>query len=263
MKRLHARNASWAFIAVAVVLGAPPPAFGAATAIDHASLDVVSRLRDSVTVAQQRAAAIAAVPILVYAVATDQQTMLDMTAEELSFHTQPGEIVEVGQRYLKSGKIVSLRREGSGSLVHLPLGSPGVSIVIVGDAVYSVAVVEVQPRERSKILRGVVGVAKAVDLAEVTTLLAKLGGAVELRVGQERMMIGQAPAHATTVLVHAPLGAQREPVLAVLTPPPRHPIGAALMVLGAGIGLALLLRRRHTAVNGGFRPGPGAPAATR
>ena len=62
--------------------------------VDVAS-DAVVRLREAAVAVRGRAAAIAAVRSVGYAVATDQQTTLDMTADELSVHAQPGELVPV------------------------------------------------------------------------------------------------------------------------------------------------------------------------
>ncbi|MGZ3440503.1 MAG: hypothetical protein ACXVDD_13365 [Polyangia bacterium] len=266
MKRPHALMVLSGCIVAGVVVGARP-AFAAsagANSVDERAAGVIDCLREAGITAQRRADTIAAVPSLPYAVATDQQTMLDMTADELSFHAQPGEIVEVGQRWLRSGKLVSLRREGAGALVHLPLEQAGLHYVIAGDEIYAVAVLEVQPRDRDKTLRGVVGVARLVDVAGARAGIAKLGGAVEIRVGQDRLMVGVAPAGGTTTIVHPPLGAQKEPALAVILPASHRPIGAAMMLAGAGLGLLLLLRRRrHAADSGGYRPGPGTPAATR
>jgi hypothetical protein len=263
MKRPHALMILSGCVAVGVVLGVRP-AFSATNVVDDGVAGLVDSLRDAGISAQRRAEAIAAVPSLPYAVATDQQTMLDMTADELSFHAQSDEIVEVGQRYLRSGKIVSLRREGAGALLHLPLETAGLHYVVDGAWLYAVAVVDVDPRERAKSLRGVVAVARLVDIAAARAQIVKLGGAVEVRVGSQRAMIGTAPAGGTTTIVHPPLGAQVEPELAVIMPSSRRPIGAMVMIAGGGMGLVLLLRRRrHAADSGGYRPGPGTPAATR
>jgi hypothetical protein len=182
-----------------------------------------------------------------YAVATDQQTMLDMTADELSFHAQPGEIVEVGQQQLRTGKITSLRREGDGALVHLPIAAPGLRFVVVGDVVYAVDVVEVRPRARERVVRGAVGVARAIDLAPARARLAKLGAAALLRVGEETLTIGRAPSSATTTTVHPSLGARIDPELTMLAPPPRRAIGAlmALAFVGLGVGFVVVIVRRR------------------
>src|SRR5690242_2459007 len=93
-----------------VVVAALASTVAAATNdVERVAGDAVTRIREAGAAAHQRAAQIAAVPSVVYGVATDQQTMLDLTADELSIHAQPGEIVEVAQQQLKSGAIVSLR----------------------------------------------------------------------------------------------------------------------------------------------------------
>jgi len=215
--------------------------------LEDVAADVVARLHAAGTVAHERAAAIAALPSLGYAVATDQQTMLDMTADELSFHAQPGEIVEVGQARLSTGKVTSLRREGDGALVHLPLGAAGLSFVAVGDALYAVDVVDVRPRGRVNVVRGVVGVARAIDLAPARARLAQLGAGARLRIGETTLSLGKAPAQATTTMVHPSLGARIDPELTMLAPPPHRAIGAlmALAVVGIAVGFVVVVVRRR------------------
>src|SRR5262249_28550929 len=113
-------------VGCALAVGAmtvPSTARAATSEVERAAADIVARLRDAGVLAQQRAAAIAAMSSVAYGVATDQQTMLDLTADELAIHALPGEIVEIAQQSLKGGPVVSLRREGAGELVHLPLAT--------------------------------------------------------------------------------------------------------------------------------------------
>jgi len=218
-----------------------------ATTVEEIAADVVVQMRDAGVLAERRAAAIAAVPSLAYAVATDQQTMLDMTADELSIHAQPGEVVEVGQVMLASGKVTPLRHEGDGALVHLPLGSAGLHFVVAGETVYAVDVINVKPRGRERVLRGAVGVAHAIDLSAASAALAALGAGAQLRIGDGAVALGHAPAHATATLVHPPLGAQLDPELTLLVPPPRHSIGLvmALAFVGLGLGFGIVIARRR------------------
>ena len=227
---------------------AAPPA----KTIDEVGADVVVRLREASILAHQRAEAIAAVPSLAYAVATDQQTMLDMTADELSFHAQPGEIVEVAQVMRHGGKVTPLRREGDGALVHLPFAQAGLQFVVAGDTIYAVDVVDVKPRGRQNQLRGAVGVARVVDLAAASARLAELGGGVQLRIGDGALVLGHAPSHATALLVHPPLGALVDPEMTLLSPPPRHTIGLvmALVFVALGLGFGVVIARRRRAVPG-------------
>lgn len=234
--------------AVGVMLLAASARAAPSGSLEDVAADVVAKLHGGGTVAHERATAIAALPSLAYAVATDQQTMLDMTADELSFHAQPGEIVEVGQRQLATGKVTSLRREGEGALVHLPLAATGLSFVAVGDALYAVDVVEVQPRGRERVVSGVVGVARAIDLAPARTRLAELGAAARLRIGDTTLTLGRAPAQvATTTTVHPLLGATVDPELTILVPPARRAIGAimALAFVGLAVGFVVVMVRRR------------------
>lgn len=235
-------------VAVGVMVMATPSRGAAPASVEEIAADVVVEMRDAGVAAQQRASSIATVPSLAYAVATDQQTMLDMTADELSVHAQPGEIVEVGQVMLASGKVTPLRREGDGALVHLPLGTAGLHFIVAGETVYAVDVVDVQPRGRENVLRGAVGVARAIDLKGASAALAKLGAGAQLRIGDGAITLGTPPAHATATMVHPPLGAQLDPELTLLSPPPGHSIGAVMALTFVGLGLAfgiVIARRRR------------------
>jgi hypothetical protein len=243
--------------AVSILIAAPSEGAAPAKTVDDVAADIVARLHNAGSVARQRAAAIATVPSLTYAVATDQQTMLDMTADELSFHAQPGEIVEIGQIMLRDGKVTPLRHEGDGALVHLPLGKAGLHYVVAGDTLYAVEVVDVTPRGRGKVLRGAVGVASPVDLAAASARLAELGAGAQLRVGDGALALGRAPTQATATLMHPPLGALLDPELTVLVPPRSHAFGVtaavAFVALGLGFGVVIARRRRDHAARHGYR----------
>jgi hypothetical protein len=242
---------SGAVVAAAIAVAAPVQAAAPAKTVDEVAADVIVGLREAGVVAHQRALAIASVPSLAYAVGTDQQTMLDMTADELSFRAHAGEIVEVGQVMLRGGKVTPLLREGEGTLVHLPLGQAGLHFVVAGESVYAVDVVDVTPRGRQKVLRGTVGVARAVDLAAASARLAELGAGVQLRVGEGALTLGRAPSQATATLVHPPLGAQLDPELTLLSPPRHNTIGVvmALCFVGLGIAFGVVIARRRRALS--------------
>jgi hypothetical protein len=254
-------------VAVAVLLTASSTTQAArASELDRAAADVAARLRQASAAAEARAEAIAAVPSLVYAVATDQQTMLDMTSDELSFHAAAGETVEVGQQQLRSGKVISLLREGEGALVHLPLDAPGVQLVAAGKELYAVAVVGVRPRERANVVRGVVGVAHLVDLAQASARLAELGGGLVVYTSAGSVTLGSAPAQATAraLLLSAP----GDPAMTLLVPPPRSYGIATAIALGLfAFALAFVVvrrRRRSVAVAApGYDPPVDGHAALR
>lgn len=237
-------------LAAAMLAAAPVRAAAPAKTVDEVAANIIVGLREASVVAQQRAAAIAGVPSLAYAVATDQQTMLDMTADELAFHAQPGEIVEVGQVALRNDKVTPLLREGEGALVHLPLGQAGLHFVVAGETIYAVDVVDVTPRGRDKVLRGAVGVARAVDFAGASARLAELGAAVQVRVGDGALTLGRAPSTATATVVHAPLGAQLEPELMVFSPARHGALGLtmALTFVALGIAFGVVIARRRRAL---------------
>jgi hypothetical protein len=240
-------------VAVAVALGVATSASAASTEAQKIGVGVIAQLRQATQAARERANAIGAAPSLVYAVATDQQTMLDMTAEELPFHAQPNEIVEVGQRQLASGKIVSLRREGSDeTLVHLPLDLTGQSVIAAGDRLYALAVVEVRPRERANVVRGVVGVALAIDLSAVSARLTQLGAGIRVETSNGSVLLGTRPSSATSQVLHESLGTDDDPRVTLLVPGSSAGLFGILTAIGLGAfaGAFVFLRRRRAGHHG-------------
>ena len=247
-----ARSLAGSFAVAAVLGGVALPASAASTEAQQIAAGVITQMRASTQQARERANAIAAAPSLVYAVGTDQQTMLDMTADELSLHVQPGEIVEVGQRQLASGKVLSLRREGSDdALVHLPLQSAGQFIVSEGERLYALAVVEVRPRERANVVRGLVGVARAIDLAAASARLERLGAGAIIRTGSGSVAIGHSPSSSSPVELHAAVGVAVEPQLTLLVPTSHGSLVGGLTAIGlAAFVVAFVLVRRRRASQG-------------
>ena len=137
--------------------------------------------------------------------------------------------------------------------MHLPLGQAGLHFVVVGEKIYAVDVVDVTPRGREKVLRGAVGVARAINLRAASTRLAALGAGVQLRVGDGALTLGRAPSQATATIVHAPLGAQLDPELTLLSPPRHGAIGlvTAAVFVALGLGSASSIARRRRALPDG------------
>jgi hypothetical protein len=232
----------------ALLLAQPRSAAAATNELNKAGAAVIAELRQAGAAAQQRARAIAAAPSLVYAVATDQQTMLDMTAAELSFHAAPGEVVEVGQISVATGAVTSLRREGSAALMHLPLGAAGLHFVAAADELYAVAVIEVKPRERADVVRGAVGVAERVNLTASSAQLAQLGGGAVLRTRDGSIELGQRPVSASSLELPVNLGSAADPQLTLLVPTVDK-LATAMIVfglIGVVVGVVMLQRRRRS-----------------
>ncbi|MCA1663304.1 MAG: hypothetical protein LC659_03385, partial [Myxococcales bacterium] len=97
-------------------------------------------------------------------------------------------------------------------------------------------------------VRGVVGVARPVDLAPASARLAELGGAVQLRIGDTTLLYGQPTARATAMTtLHPSFGAKMNPELTLVAPPPHRAIGAlmALAFVGLAVGFVVVVVRRR------------------
>lgn len=214
--------------------------------VDVLAADVDARVREAAAAAQARATTLAELPRLAWAVATDENTVLDLTAEELAFRPQPGEVIEIGQVFRKDRSIVSLRRVGSAAVLHLPLAAPGHHLIAAGGELHAAEVVDVIPKERADELVGAVAVSRRVELAPVAERLAQAGVAARIETAAGSVTLGSAPADAREQPYAFP---PEVPVKLVLLlpeeqiPAPGFLLAAGLLLLVSGIGAKLAWRR--------------------
>jgi len=279
-------------LVVAGIAGTIHLATGPRRRHDQASIDALAtQLEDSVARAadgaRDRAAELAAHRRLTWIVATDEVTVHNLTRSELGLPAEPGERVQLAQVSLGApGRAVVLAREPEG--MDLPIKSPAGStsvtapqILIVERVAYVAAIAAIVPRDRADEVRGVLTVARAVDLGAVLRAVAALGIGARLEGGGRALGLGGVTrARPGWQAIEVPLrgAAAAAGVRLVLSvPEPRPPWGragaAALLlfaaVMGAGIfwtlGSARAAARQEADVDGDgprqVRDGAAAPGA--
>jgi hypothetical protein len=234
-----------AAIALLLIGRGPSPAD-----LQSIAAELDGRIRETAAAAHARAQTLAQLPRLSWAVATDEQTMLDLTADELAFHPAPGELIEIGQVQRRDGAVTTLRRVGDGTTPHLPLGEPGTRLIGSAGDLRVVAIVDVDAKTRADQIRGAVGVARPLDTAALEARILRAGFALRVDApGGGGAVIGRVPASARveslTLLADAARGAKLTALV---------PTGAAsallivaVVVLLASLAVAAWLWRRGTA----------------
>lgn len=167
------------------------------TDLQSIAAELDGRIRETAAAAHARAQTLAQLPRLSWAVATDEQTMLDLTADELAFQPAPGELIEIGQVRRRDGAITSLRRVGDAGVFHLPLGDIGSHLVGSDGRLHVIDVVGVEPKTGGDQIRGAVAVSRLVDTAGLDTRVRKLPYALRVDVlGGGGIVLGQPPVNA-------------------------------------------------------------------
>ena len=145
-----------------------------------AAADLDGLIRETTAGVQARADTLAQLPRLGWAVATDEDTMRDLTTEELAFRPHPGEHIEITQMRRGGGEPRRLLRLPVESDLALPV-IPGTHLVVQANEIHVVTVVSVEPRQRADELVGILAVAKQMDPSPIAQRLAARGINAELR----------------------------------------------------------------------------------
>lgn len=239
-----------AAIALVIVGRGGPPT----TELQSIAADLDGRIRETATAAQVRAQTLAELPRLSWAVATDEQTMLDLTSDELAFQPAPGELIEIGQVRRRDGAVTTLRRVGGdGSELKLPLGEIGTQILTSDGRLHVAAMVSVEPKTRADQIRGSVGVARTVDTAALDLRLRHAGFALRLDTpGGGRITLGSPPLGAQSEPLSLYADAARGVKLTALAragglPSLGFVLCAILVFVGSMVGAGLMWRRGGTA----------------
>jgi hypothetical protein len=222
-----------------------------ATAMQSAAAELDGRIRETAAAVQARAQTLAQLPRMSWAVATDEQTMLDLTADELAFQPAAGELIEIGQVQRRDGGVTTLRRVGDGALVHLPLGEAGTRLIAADGRLSVVAVVDVEAKTRADQIRGAIGVARLVDTAALAARVAPDGFALRVDApGGGGAILGNAPADARThplsFYADAAHGARLTALVAAGAS--ASLLVVAVLILGASLAVAVWLWRRAATV---------------
>jgi len=186
-----------------------------------ADLDI--RQRELAAAVEARALTLAQLPRLSWAVATDEETVRDLTPDELGFRAQPGELIAVAQIDKASGRATTLLRVPATAALQAPLASNGPRWLVSGGDLLVASVVAIEPRERAEAIRGALIVARRLDVEGVSDQLIRAGIAA-------RLVTPDGPAAVLTVVP----ALERQPQTVV-------PVGAP-----GGLRLEARLPRPHT-----------------
>lgn len=221
--------------------------------LDLVTVELELAIRDASASARARALTLAQLPRLGWAVATDEVTVRDLTAEELAFRPRPGEQIEISQVHRPSGKIQRLIVIPTGARPLAPAPEPGVSVDVNGDQVRVIAVVTVQPRQRVETVGGLLAVARELNLAAVGARLDAANVAARLEAATGSTMLGTAQpsrgARAVEVPLQSPAAHGARLLLSVPTGLAWGQIAGALALLATTIVSAFVVGRRNASGN--------------
>ncbi len=216
--------------------------------LQSAVAELDGHIRETAAAAHARAQTLAQLPRLSWAVATDEQTMLDLTADELAFQPAPGEIIEIGQVRRRDGAVTLLRRVGDAAQFHLPLADLGAHLVGVDGRLHVADVVSVEPKTGADQIRGAVAVSRLVDIGALAAKLARLPFALRVDTpGGGGVIVGKAPAGARVETLSLYADAARGARLSALLPPSGLPatgylVGAIAILVASLLAAALMWR---------------------
>jgi hypothetical protein len=234
-----------AAIAVALVGRQATPSGGDIAAV---AAEVDGMIREAAAGVQARADTLAQLPRLGWAVATDEDTVRDMTTEELAFRTRPGEHIEIANMPKGGQEVRHLLRLPPDASFAMPM-SPGSRLFLHGGKCHVVAVVAVEPRQRADELTGLLAVSRVLETAAIDQRLAARGVHAELRLWEGTFPLGAPTPAARGTLAKATLTSPSASgvELSVVWPGGRPvwttavPVVIALLSL---LGAALLWRRQ-------------------
>jgi hypothetical protein len=211
--------------------------------------DLDALIRENAAGVQARADTLAQLPRLGWAVATDENTVRDLTTEELAFRPHPGEHIEISQVRRGGGEPRRLLRLPEDGDLQLPV-LPGTHVVVRGNEAHIVTVVSVEPRQRADELVGLLAVAKQLDMSAIRQRLAGRGINAELRTTQGSLTLaGRAPSE-SSIEAKLPLASpagQGAVIVAANIGRARWPRVVSPFILLLSLGAAGLLWRRGAA----------------
>ena len=211
-----------------------------------AAADLEAAIRENAAGAQARADTLAQLPRLGWAVATDEDTMRDLTTEELAFRPHPGEHIEITQMRKGGGEPHRLLRLPADSDLALPV-LPGTQAVVRAGKLHVVTVVSVEPRQRAEELVGILAVSKQIDTSAIEQRLAARGISAELRTTQGSLTLaGTAPASPEKKVALTGPAAEGAVLVAANIGKARWPRVVAPLVLLISLLAAAVLWRRGT-----------------
>ncbi|HET6148977.1 MAG TPA: MXAN_5187 C-terminal domain-containing protein [Polyangia bacterium] len=226
-----------------------------------ADLDI--RQRELAAAVEARALTLAQLPRLSWAVATDEETVRDLTPDELGFRAQPGEMIAVAQIDKASGRAATLLRVPATTALQAPMDSNGPRWLTSGNDLLVASVVAIEPREHADAIRGALIVARRLDVEAASDQLIRAGIAARLLTPDgAAAMLTVVPALERQPPLLVPIGAPGGLRLEARLPRPRTGmwIAVAIFVLLIwGTAAAVAARRADAAAAGLRLPGMTLP----
>jgi hypothetical protein len=194
-------------ISVFLMLRGPTLGDKGAAPLRAAADDLDVKQRELGAAVEARATTLAQLPRLAWAVATDEETVRDLTTDELGFRAQPGELIALVQIDKKTGRVATLLRAPPTAALGAPLTAPGAHALIVGGELLVARVVSVEPRERGDAVRGTLMVARRLDVAGAADQLIRAGIAARILTRDGAATLTEVPALARQPETVVPIGA--------------------------------------------------------
>ena len=212
--------------------------------IRAAAAELDGLIRETTAGVQARADTLAQLPRLGWAVATDEDTMRDLTTDELAFRPHPGEHIEITQMRRGGGEPRRLLRLPVESELALPV-IPGTHVVVQSNEIHVVTVVSVEPRQRVEELVGILAVAKQLDPSPIAKRLSARGIDAELRTIRGSITLaGSKPSAVEVKVALTGPAAEGAELVAAKVGQARWPRWLSPAVLAMSLLGALLLWRR-------------------
>jgi hypothetical protein len=223
--------------------------------------DLDSKQRELAAAVEARATTLAQLPRLAWAVATDEETVRDLTPDELGFRTQPGELIALTQIDKKTSKAGTLLRVPPTASLRAPLTELGPRFLVSGGDLLVASVVGIEPRERADAVRGALVVARRLDLADASDRLIRAGIAAHILAPDGSVVtLTEVPALARQPEVTVPIGSPARLQLVARLPAQNTGLWVALAVFVLVIwGGAAVLAARRVAMRAGSAAAAGDP----
>jgi hypothetical protein len=231
-----------------------------------------TKQRELAAAVEARASTLAQLPRLAWAVATDEETVRDLTTDELGFRAQAGEMIALAQIDKKSGRVVTLLHAPATAALGTPLTTPGAHAIVVGGELLVGWVVPVEPRERADAVTGALIVARRLDVTGAADLLIRAGIPARIVTSDGSATLTEVPALTHQAETVIPIGTSGALRLAGRLPGHKRGVWIALaifvlMIWGGAAALAARQRPQQAVVplplkNGGVAPGNFLPDTT-
>ncbi len=217
---------------IAIFLIAKGPTLGdkGAGPLRAAAETLDTKQRELAAAVEARATTLAQLPRLAWAVATDEETVRDLTTDELGFRAQPGELIALAQIDKASGRAVTLLHAPPTATLGAPLTAPGAHAIVVGGELLVARVVTVEPRERADAVTGALVVARKLDVTGASDQLIRAGIAARIVTSDGSATLTEVPSLARLPETTVAIGASSGMSLAARLPGRRSGVWIALGV---------------------------------